>query len=492
MVKKMNNWLNQHRHELFVWAIFTGIIAIVYSTFFMDHYAVDTYYLEAHGYVNNAMNPFFKDGRLMETLFLIVMRVLHIPFYGMKIISWIWGVVSLSAACYLMYTLLNKFIKKTWINYILSFGIVVNIFALEYFMFPELTGDMCYGILMTVSASVLLLKYFECKNWKYILSAIICACIASICYQGVLSLLVLIPIIFTKKYSHNIKEFIQKNLWIALVYGSGAFFTLIISKINGASRLTETPNYLETLKTIIDGAKDLLINTGNFLPKYSYLILILIALVFVLIRCFQSKDKCQNVFFLIYVIGAILIVPIVPHMLLNASLVWLVPRSMLGYGMIVPFLFLFSALYFPSKKGNEMLIYIVMIVLFILQYHGILVMAKSRMITNAMDMTEAKAIANMVYQYEQENQTQVTKIVEYQDQMVRYGYENTIISGDVIMRTMTSSWASQDMLELVLKRTFNPGKEDSKIKKECASKNEDYFNSSQVKIKGDTLHICIY
>ena len=56
MVKKMNNWLNQHRHELFVWAIFTGIIAIVYSTFFMDHYAVDTYYLEAHGYVNNAMN----------------------------------------------------------------------------------------------------------------------------------------------------------------------------------------------------------------------------------------------------------------------------------------------------------------------------------------------------------------------------------------------------------------------------------------------------
>ena len=346
MVKKMKNWLNQHRHELFVWAVFTGIIAIVYSTFFMDHYAVDTYYLEAHGYVNNAMNPFFKDGRLMETLFLIVMRVLHIPFYGMKIISWIWGVVSLSAACYLMYTLLNKFIKKTWINYILSFGIVVNIFVLEYFMFPELTGDMCYGILMTVSASVLLLKYFECKNWKYILSAIICACIASICYQGVLSLLVLIPIIFTKKYSHNIKEFIQKNLWIALVYGSGAFFTLIISKINGASRLTETPNYLETLKTIIDGAKNLLINTGNFLPKYSYLILILIALVFVLIRCFQSKDKCQNVFFLIYVIGAILIVPIVPHMLLNASLVWFVPRSMLGYGMIVPFLFLFSALYF--------------------------------------------------------------------------------------------------------------------------------------------------
>ena len=246
------------------------------------------------------------------------------------------------------------------------------------------------------------------------------------------------------------------------------------------------------MKTIIDGAKDLLINTGNFLPKYSYLILILIALVFVLIRCFQSKDKCQNFFFLIYVIGAILIVPIVPHMLLNASLVWLVPRSMLGYGMIVPFLFLFSALYFPSKKGNEMLIYIVMIVLFILQYHGILVMAKSRMITNAMDMTEAKAIANMVYQYEQENQTQVTKIVEYQDQMVRYGYENTIISGDVIMRTMTSSWASQDMLELVLKRTFNPGKEDSKIKKECESKNEDYFNSSQVKIKGDSLHICIY
>ena len=492
MVKKMNNWLNQHRHELFVWAIFTGIIAIVYSTFFMDHYAVDTYYLEAHGYVNNAMNPFFKDGRLMETLFLIVMRVLHIPFYGMKIISWIWGVVSLSAACYLMYTLLNKFIKKTWINYILSFGIVVNIFVLEYFMFPELTGDMCYGILMTVSASVLLLKYFECKNWKYILSAIICACIASICYQGVLSLLVLIPIIFTKKYSHNIKEFIQKNLWIALVYGSGAFFTLIISKINGASRLTETPNYLETLKTIIDGAKDLLINTGNFLPKYSYLILILIALVFVLIRCFQSKDKCQNVFFLIYLIGALLIVPIVPHMLLNASLVWLVPRSMLGYGMIVPFLFLFSALYFPSKKGNDILICIVMVVLFILQYHGILVMAKSRMITNAMDMTEAKAIANMVYQYEQKNQTQVTKIVEYQDQMVRYGYENTIISGDVVMRTMTSSWASQDMLELVLKRTFNPGKEDSKIKKECASKNEDYFNSSQVKIKGDTLHICIY
>ena len=492
MVKKMNNWLNQHRHELFVWAIFTGIIAIVYSTFFMDHYAVDTYYLEAHGYVNNAMNPFFKDGRLMETLFLIVMRVLHIPFYGMKIISWIWGVVSLSAACYLMYTLLNKFIKKTWINYILSFGIVVNIFVLEYFMFPELTGDMCYGILMTVSASVLLLKYFECKNWKYILSAIICACIASICYQGVLSLLVLIPIIFTKKYSHNIKEFIQKNLWIALVYGSGAFFTLIISKINGASRLTETPNYLETLKTIIDGAKDLLINTGNFLPKYSYLILILIALVFVLIRCFQSKDKCQNVFFLIYLIGALLIVPIVPHMLLNASLVWLVPRSMLGYGMIVPFLFLFSALYFPSKKGNDILICIVMVVLFILQYHGILVMAKSRMITNAMDMTEAKAIANMVYQYEQKNQTQVTKIVEYQDQMVRYGYENTIISGDVVMRTMTSSWASQDMLELVLKRTFNPGKEDLKIKKECASKNEDYFNSSQVKIKGDTLHICIY
>ena len=492
MSKKIKQWIDNHRQELCLWAVFTGIIAIVYSFFCMNHYATDTYYLEAHGYLNNAMDPFFKDGRLMETLFLIVMKILHVPFYGMKIISWLWGVVSLSTACYLMYTILHKFIKKTWINYILSFGIVVNIFVLEYFMFPELTGDMCFGIFMTVSASVLLIKHFESKNWKYVLGAIICACISSICYQGVLSLLVLIPIIFTKKYSHNIKEFIQKNLWIALVYGSGAFCTLIISKVNGASRLIETPNYLETLKKIIDSSKNLLINTGNFLPKYSYLILILTAFACVLIRCFQSKNKCQNIFFFIYVMGALLIVPVVPHMLLHESLVWLVPRSMLGYGLIIPFLFLFSVLYFPSQKWNEVMIYTVMIILFVLQYHGILVMAKSRMITNAMDMTEAKTIANIVYQYEQENQIQVTKIVEYHDQMVRYGYENTTLSGDVVMRTMTSSWASQDMLELVLKRSFSQGEEDLKLKKECESKNEDYFDSSQIQIKDDILHICVY
>lgn len=492
MKQQIKNWFLENGKELKKFTIFLVVITIFYSVFLMDHFAVDTYYLQAHGYVNNAMDPFFKDGRLIETLFLIAMRVFHIPFFAMKVISWLWGTLSLTIACYITYRMFDKYCKNKLLHYLVSFGVVVNVFVLEFYMFPELTGDMCFGILMTVCTGALLVKFFETKNWKQLILASVCAMVSASCYQGVLSLTVLIPILFVKKYSNNMKEFILNNLSIMVPYASASIFTLIVTKMNGASRLNMKPVLSDTLLALGEGIKNLLSSTYNFFPPYIYLSLIVVTIIIVLFGIYKAKAKAVDYAFFFYILLAIMIVPIIPYCILHASKVWVVPRSCLGYGAIVGLVIAFYCLYFQQSKVMQKGLIIIFLILFSFQYRSALIMGRNRSITNAMDMSEAKQIAEIIYKYEQKNKITIHKIVKYYDNSTRYGYENTLISGDVIVRAMSSSWASEDLIELVLNRDLNSGKEDEKFKEKCGSKNYNYFEPEQIKLDDSTLHICIY
>lgn len=465
--------------------VFTGM-------FFINRYAVDTYYLEAYGYRNNAINPYLKDGRLLMTVFLGFMGLFNISFSTMKIISWLVAVLSLYTSMILVYNTIDRFIKKrTILKSLLSFSLIFNIFVSEYFMFPEYTGIMCLGILMSAITTYFLIGYFDNKSKINLVFAYTSALLAAFCYQGCLSLLVLLPIGFTLKYSKNIKDFIVNNILIAIGYAIPSFTTLIVSKLFGSSRTSGGLNIMESLNNIGNSFKNLMKTTYNILPDYLFIILVVIVIVVTLFALVKNKETISKYLFLGYLLLAVIIVTLVPHFLVDTNSIWLVPRSNIGLGLLVVMPIM---CYFFYIKENEYITNIfigILIILFTFQFIGMTKWLADQHKTNALDYYEGLILKEEVLNYEKKH-NQIEKIVIYTSPNPVYEYPNIKASGDVNLRTFSANWSAKAIIDYILNRKLSDGQKDDKIYKECQEKLAMSKNKNHLIFKDKTMYVCTY
>lgn len=488
-MQKIREIFNQHKYVylvlLLTLLIFTGI-------FVMNRYAIDTYYLEGYGYKNNAMSPYFKDGRLIMTAFLGVMGLFNVSFSLMKICSWLLAVVSLYISMLLMYHTFDK-VKKgsNALKILLSFTMIFSIFVTEYFMFPEYTGVMCVGILLPSIATFFLINYFETKQKKNLLVAYIMSFLAAFCYQGTLSLLVLLPIVFTLKYSKNIKQFIINNFVIAIGYGIPSLTSLIVSKVSGSTRAASSFDFELAFSKISEGVKTLLGTTFSILPKYLFIVMTLVLIIVIICNFLRKKDEINKSLFVIYTVLAVVIVTLVPHFIINPQFIWLVPRSNIGLGLlcVVP-----VACYFIYSKENNYInytIWTIFIILLSFQFKGITNLVKNQNMVNILDKVEAMKIKNSILEYEKDHNT-INKIVVYSSKTPVYQYPDTLAVGDMNVRVFANDWSGRSIVSLVTNRHLNEDKKDKKIEKECRKKLKEEPNENHMIFKDETLHLCTY
>lgn len=488
-MKQLKKNFEQHK---IVYLIILLILLIFTGMFFLNRYAVDTYYLEAFGYKNNAINPYLKDGRLFMTAFLEIMGLFNISFSTMKIISWLLAISSLYISMILIYNTLQRFIKKKQVLKILiSFGLVFNIFVSEFFMFPEYTGVMCLGILFSTISAYFLVSYFDNKERRNLAFAYISAFLTAFCYQGCLSLLVLFPIVFTLKYTKNIKEFIVNNGLIAVGYAIPSITTLIVSKMLGSSRVSGGLDLATSFSKLKDGLNQLLTTTFQILPKGVFLILTMLAIIIVVYALIKNRESIYKHLFFIYLMLAVVIVTLVPHILVNPESIWLVPRSNIGLGLLFIMPIVFYTLYVKENHYINNIVIILLVILFVFHFVGLTKWLDYQHKNNILDYKEALEIKSKVEEYEK-NHDLITHVAVYSSPTPVFQHPGIVASGDINLRTYSIDWSARAITNFILKRSLKDGQQNEKIKLECEEKMKNNEKRNYVIFDKATVHICTY
>ncbi len=478
--------IKENKYELLIafllLLVFTGL-------FSLNRAAPDTYSLEAYEFLFQDNLPYFKDGRFFMTIFVLVLKALNFPYRILKLCSWALAFISLYFGIIIFNGMLKKSSKKG--NILLSFLTIVNIFVLEFFIFSDYTGIMCLGILFAVISAKFFLDFLiEHKKKLFILSMLF-SLFTAFCYQGTIALVVILPIIFTLKYSKSLKEFLKNNLCLVLVYAIPTFFALIIGKLIGTNRLAPTDvGFFAKIEKIFKGVISLLASTATIIPKYLFFILLIINILVVIIAFWKKEKKYLYYLFLIYCLLAGLIVPLAPQFVIDYENIWLVPRSSVGLGIIclIPIL-----IYYIYGKKNEKVITVLsctMLLLAIFQFRGYLLFGYHQIRNNILEEKESIKILENFYNYEKEEQ-KIRNISIYTDKNITYNYQDIRVFGDMNVRIGARPWGVKAMIFRSINRSLKD-KESKDFEKYCQNHDWTEFNDDTIKIKDDTIYICIY
>lgn len=485
-MKYITTKIKENKHELLV----TFLLLLVFTGIFsLNRSAPDTYSLESYEFLFQDNLPYFKDGRFFMTIFVLILKTLNFPYRILKLCSWTLAFISLYSGILIFNGMLKKSNKRG--NILLSFLTIANIFVLEFFIFSDYSGIMCLGILFaTISAKFFLDFLIEHKKKLFILSMLF-SLFTAFCYQGTIALVVILPIVFTLKYSQNIKEFITNNICLMLVYAIPTFFALIIGKIIGTNRLAPTDvSIFDKIDKIFKGVMSLLTSTATIIPKYIFIILLVINLLVVIVAFWKKDKKFIYYLFLFYCLLAGLIVPLAPQFVIDYENIWIVPRSSVGLGIIclIPIL-----IYYIYSKKNEKVITVLsctMLLLAICQFRGYLLFGYHQIRNNILEEKESIKILEKFYNYEKENK-KIKNISIYTDKNITYNYQDIKVSGDMNVRIGARPWGVKAMLFRSINRSLKD-KENKDFERYCQNHDWTEFNNDTIKIEDDTIYICIY
>lgn len=463
-------------------------ILVLTGIFIVDRSAPDTYTLEAYAFMGFDSLPYFNDGRFIMTIFVMGLKFLKCPYHVFKIISWLLAFTSLFLSVVIIEKLIKKETGKDRI--LLSLLLIVNPFIVEYFIFADYTGVMCLGILFATCSCYNFIRYLSEKNIKYFFYASIFSLLTAFSYQGVISLIVLLPICFTLKYSKSFKNFIINNIKLALLYAVPTLFSLIIGFIIKTGRLTSDFSIIDKVMKIFSGFKYLVLSTFGILPKYFLVMIFIFLLIILVYSLITNRKKYFYYLFFGYCLLAIIIVPLAPQLVVSYDNVWVVPRSTIGLGILCPIVILFYYLYCSENEKISIILPLVMSLIFIFQFLGYIKFAYNQIKNNALENNELNRVLSYIYEYE-DDINKVDNLIIYPDQNIRYAYDNVFVAGDMNVRTFARDWGIRAILSAKLQREFNIV-EDMEFKKYCMDNDWNEFNSSIIKVENNSLYMCIY
>lgn len=469
------------------------IILSLFGVFFKDHLAPDTMCMYAGGYLSNG-SFYLSNGRLIMYIFLYLMDILSIPFVLSKKISWLIGILSLFGGIKVLYFLLKKYSNNNWLNVFTSILVVANIFIVEFFAFPEYTGVMCLGVLFTILSSKNLILYFENGRIKNVAIALLYSILAMFSYQGVMSFVFLIPVLFTMKYSKNIKDFIIRNILVIINYIIPCLLGVVFTKISGSIRVKGVIILKDSLNTIYIQLRNLIARTMEVLPTFLYIFIIILIGITLLILLYREKQKYSKlkIFFLVYVSVLMILVPIAPFIIIPTASIDVCGRSSLALGSIIGFLMIYYIVNVKKSRLFEIGTIIISIIIILISGYNYYQSAIGRFMVNDKDQKEINLIIKEITKYEKEKDIKITKVGYSSDKHKIYNFPNSLKTNIITVRALVYDWSHTAHIEYYLNRDITIIETTEERKKYCLSNNWDQYNKDQLYFEEDRLYVCLY
>ncbi len=475
--------------------IFTIIAIVFFGALCKLQYAPDTYSVFTNELMSSVKH-FLSCGRIVTAVAAYgVMGILKLSSEWTYILSYVFAVICIIIALYRLNKLIQKDIKNHILSAIIATLILINPFSLELFLYIE-KGIMVLSVLICVLAVEQMDKFFQ-GNKKSIIWAGILMVIANCCYQGTVGLFVAISLIYIVKYSKNVKQFIANNVIVALTYGIPALLNFLLvrffftnTRVNGQLILSES------IMKVIDGTKRMLVNSYDLLPKYLFLVVIVIILGIIIYKAIReninAKQKALKILGAFYLIVGTLFATVAPQMLQDTNSIWFVARSSYPMAAIIGILVLYLFSKFDIKEIMKNVIICILIIFLLIQYVYFMNYTRDNYIGNYIDKQVSLEINQEILNYEKETGNTIDTIAIYRDKTPQYVYPELKASGDINIKAYSADWCVSRILKLYTGREFNVVESNQEIKEQFEQKSWDYFSEEQIIFENNVMHLCVF
>lgn len=477
--------------------LFALITICFFGVFIKMQYAPDTYFVFSDS-IKAVITQFSSCGRFVTAIMAgVCLGVLKLSDKSIYFLSYAFALICTVISLYRLFKLINKDIENKILSCLMATLVIINIFSFELYVYIE-KGIMMFSVLMCILAVEQVDKYLENRNWKYFVWAIFYMIIATFSYQGTVGIFVAISLIYIIKYSKTIIEFLLNNVKVALIYGIPAIVNFILVRFtNSNSRVEGNIILSESVQKIIEGTKNLLINTYDLFPKYLFSICILGIILFAIYKAILSqegeiKEKLLKISGLIYILVGTLFATVAPQILQNTDSIWFVARSSYPMASVIGILLIYIFNNFNIKTIEKNSIVVLSISFMIIQLIFFMRFAIDGYTVNYIDKQQATQIINKINIYEEQTGNKITKIAFYQDKSTAYVYPDIKASGDINIRAFSKDWVTTAIINYYSGRQLENIKGSEHLVQNFKEHDWSEYNQEQIIFENDTIHLCLY
>ena len=470
---------------------YTIITLIFFGMLIKLNYATDTYQVFTWD-GESVYAQFSSSGRFVTAIIGKIVKDAQISEQAIYTGSYFLAIVFTTLSQYKLYAIIKKDVKSKVLSLIIPTLIIINPFSIELFLYIE-NGIMIFGVLMCIYAIQNLIKFYEKKKIKYLIYSAILMFIANCSYQGVVGIFVSISLIYVLKYSKTIKQFIQNNFIVSLIYGIPAISNFIIIKILfKASRLNGKIELTQSLQKIFNSTHDMILKTYNILPENLFILAILFTFALFCSKIWKEQKKYLHIIKFLYIVIGTIFVAIIPQIIQPTESIWFVPRVTYCFASLYGVLLLYIAINFKLKNAEKAVVIIISSILIVFQITKFLEIEKDRYIVNQKDFEVTSKIIKQINEYEQKTGVFIKNIAIYNDESPNYTYKGIFATGDISVKCYANDWSIVAILNYYLQRNLQISQIDEKEAQRFSQKNWDEYNEEQIKFEENTIILCKY
>lgn len=471
-----------------------------YGMFLAPHYSIDSYC------VYYTMDPeiHLKQSRFLNYFIIKLFREVNINTVTHQSIFTLFMIMTFAFVTTQLACLLFRYIKQKSIIKFIIINIAVaisfiNVFILEWFLYPEIALFYSFSILTVFLA---IISFEKGNRWINSVLAFILLCMSLNFYQAAMPLFVIYLLaVGMLRYEFTFrKEAVVYNLKVLIITMLSCVNSLILQKLAIVFRITEggdrdaslsfstiSNNILEIIKL----QKSIWYNTYGFLPKYVTMVVFII-LLFVFIVAVAKKISVMKLCYFILVVTISYSMVFAPHVITES--LWFAQRTIIAYFSIF-MIIVCGIMHYNHNLRLEHLTICVVVFFLALNIYQIQSIGVNHYGNNKLDQEYAILIQNEIDQYEQETGNVVTKIACDNDTNPTYSYSSVDYTiYDTNIRGYICSWADVNMIN------FYNGKNYERVAMEHQLYSQyfegmdwNYFNpEEQMIFVGDTLNIIFY
>ena len=504
----MNEKLSKNSIEIFKNApgfcrLYLASFAVTLLAFFIFlpmHYSVDSYsvFFEKTAYIH------LKQSRYLN--YFIGELLLHFGINTVKIQSILTLILILSISyCiarisnYIISFEKESYISQTkccsiWLNILIGF---INVFILEFFLYPEIT---LYFSIALISATEAVLILVSKKGFFWYSIAFILVNVSLFSYQATLPMILIYFIgitIIKNEFNLSVSTFRKIFIGILPPFLSCVLLLLLQKLFHFGGDRDASLNMwhlLANAKEILFFQKNLLIDQLGFWPSYILLIILCFFIVYILISVYKNKSSVKSVVYMFVIIVFQYAIIFAPHLLTRE--LWLAERTLIGFWTFISVvgLYIYYTQSHISHPRQKALVYIFGFILFV-NICSIWIIGKNHIQSNREDYQYVQEIQKSIDIYERQSGNEVKYIATCKDQSFQYSYPDIkYVYGDTNTKCFSVDWGDVTAINYYTGKDYMKISMDQSVYDQYFANRDwnEFIEDEQMVFKDEYLYLCLY
>ncbi len=477
-----------------------ALVALVFfGTLVAPEFSSDAYVFYTES-LQDTVHLYLAHGRFIPALEWWALKGLDLPVGAQYLFCYLGAILSLTAGLFFLEQAAASQCPGANRHLLAPVAavILVNPFTLDLFLWSQKDTHVL-AVLACVLAVRPFLRVLD-GTWSQLGWVWFWLTLANFAYQGPLALFVCLALVFVGARFPDRPGFLRNNLVTALAFGVPVALNYwILRALVGHERLSRPVIWSETLAKVRNGLADVVVHSFGVLPDFVYALVTGLVLVLVILYLGwtseaprQSGKLVWELLTLPYLVAGSLAVTMAPHMGIASDMVWVAPRNVYAAGGLPGLLLLYLLLRreIPRRTATILTVGICM-------YLAILHVAIQRIVidhyaVNRQDREIVLALDGMLKAHEARSGTPVTRIAVCSDASTLTTYPGLFWYGDTNMRALGFEKGAVAAIRFYTGRTLHPAPPLPQFEAAFRRRNWDAFSPDQVRIVGDTLHLCVF